>query len=499
MTDLPESWARVKIPEVLQANNNGKPFQQGWSPQCDRAPASDGKWGVLKTTAIQRGEFWDHENKALPDHLEARPQIEVKPGDVLMTCAGPRSRCGVTCLVERTRSKLMMSGKMYRFRPHPEIMHPKYLAYFLQTRGSQLEIDRMKTGISDSGLNLTHDRFTTLEVVVAPLNEQHRIVQKVDELFSEIDNGVQILSLARDQLLSYRQAVLKQAFEGSLSADWRAKNRCNLTNVNVLRRQLLEDRRAIWEKKQTKRYKPPICIDPASLPALPREWCWTSLDELVSGEPRSLQSGPFGSNLKHSEFRAEGILVIGIDNVTNGNFSMGSQNRIPVAKFKQLQKYEARPGDLLITVMASLGRTCVVPRNLERAIITKHVYRVSMNEKFVLPEFYNLALQSPTLSRKQMLQSAQGQTRPGLNGSIIKEIPLPLCSIEEQHEIVARVNEALSEIDNLGIDLSQQVQRGEALRQSVLNMAFSGKLVAQNANEESAAMLLERINKRKAA
>jgi type I restriction enzyme, S subunit len=122
-----------------------------------------------------------------------------------------------------------------------------------------------------------------------------------------------------------------------------------------------------------------------------------------------------------------------------------------------------------------------------------------MNEKFVLPEFYNLALQSPTLSRKQMLQSAQGQTRPGLNGSIIKEIPLPLCSIEEQHEIVARVNEALSEIDNLGIDLSQQVQRGEALRQSVLNMAFSGKLVAQNANEESAAMLLERINKRKAA
>src|SRR5690554_2529630 len=117
MTELPSGWLSTKIVEVLQLNNNGKPFQQGWSPQCDNGPAGDNEWGVLKTTAIQDGEYWGHENKRLPDHLDPRPPIEVGKGDVLMTCAGPRNRCGVTCLVTETRKKLMMSGKMYRFRP----------------------------------------------------------------------------------------------------------------------------------------------------------------------------------------------------------------------------------------------------------------------------------------------------------------------------------------------------------------------------------------------
>ena len=191
MSELPSSWQEVEILEVLAPNGNGKPFQQGWSPQCERFPAPEGAWGVLKTTAIQHGAFWPHENKALPEHLEPRPQIEVKIGDVVMTCAGPRSRCGVACLVEHTRPRLMLSGKMYRFRPHPDGLSPKYLAYLIQRHETQLEIDRMKTGINDSGLNLTHDRFSGLRVPLAPLREQHRIVAKIEELFSELDKAVE--------------------------------------------------------------------------------------------------------------------------------------------------------------------------------------------------------------------------------------------------------------------------------------------------------------------
>ena len=223
--DLPESWSRIEITEVLEANNNGKTFQQGWSPRCENFPAPEGKWCVLKTTSIQYGEFWDHENKFLPDHLEPRAHLEVKPGDVLMTCAGPRVRCGVACLVERTRPKLMMSGKMYRFRPHPEVMHPKYLAYMIQTPEAQLEIDRMKTGINDSGLNLTHSRFAAWNVAVAPLNEQRRIVAKIEEVFSELDKGIESLKTAGRQLEVYRQSVLKHAFAGKLTAQWLASRR----------------------------------------------------------------------------------------------------------------------------------------------------------------------------------------------------------------------------------------------------------------------------------
>ena len=168
MSELPLSWALVKIVDVLAANQNGKPFQQGWSPQCEKLPAGSDEWGVLKTTAIQEGDFWEHENKRLPNSLEPKPHLVVKNGDILMTCAGPRSRCGVTCLVKKSRDKLMMSGKMYRFRCDPDKAYSEYLAYFLHSREAQYKIDRMKTGINDSGLNLTHGRFSGLDVPLAP-------------------------------------------------------------------------------------------------------------------------------------------------------------------------------------------------------------------------------------------------------------------------------------------------------------------------------------------
>src|ERR1700682_1520943 len=130
-------------------------------------------------------------------------------------------------------------------------------------------------------------------------------------------------------------------------------------------------------------------------------------------------------------------------------FRSETKTAFPRKKFRELAKYQARPGDLLITVMASLGRTCVVPRDLETAIITKHVYRISMEEENLYPEYFNLLLQSQTMSRRRMFESAQGQTRPGGNGSILRPRPVPLCSSPEQVEIVTRLSSQLSSIDRL--------------------------------------------------
>ena len=236
MSELPLSWALVKIVDVLAANQNGKPFQQGWSPQCEKLPAGSDEWGVLKTTAIQEGDFWEHKNKRLPNSLEPKPHLVVKNGDILMTCAGPRSRCGVTCLVKKSRDKLMMSGKMYRFRCDPDKAYSEYLAYFLHSREAQYKIDRMKTGINDSGLNLTYGRFSELDVPLAPKNEQGRICSKIEELFSELDKGIESLKTACVQLKIYRQAVLKHAFEGKLTAQWREANKDKLDEARAIAR-----------------------------------------------------------------------------------------------------------------------------------------------------------------------------------------------------------------------------------------------------------------------
>ena len=143
-----ERWQWLTLDDVLIQQANRKKVQQGWSPKCHDFPAATGAWGVLKTTAIQAGRFEPEHNKALPDHLDPKPGIEVESGDLLITCAGPRSRCGVPTLVRSTPERLMMSGKMYRFRADDRL-DPRFLELWLLSPDAQRQIDAMKTGISD--------------------------------------------------------------------------------------------------------------------------------------------------------------------------------------------------------------------------------------------------------------------------------------------------------------------------------------------------------------
>lgn len=186
----------MKLSDVLVEQSNGRLLQQGWSPRCDPYPAPDDQhWGVLKTTAVQPGWFDDTQHKSLPAKLDPRPAFEIKAGDLLITSAGPRSRCGVPALVRRTRPRLMMSGKFYRFRTTEEVV-PEFLEMYLLAPGTQDRIDAMKTGINDSGLNLTHDRFLELLVPVPPLDEQRRIVAILEDHLSRLADATASLAAA---------------------------------------------------------------------------------------------------------------------------------------------------------------------------------------------------------------------------------------------------------------------------------------------------------------
>lgn len=193
-------WTTLQ--EVLIPLTKRSPLQQGWSPQCESSSAPPGEWGVLKTTAIQPGHFDDSANKLLPPTLVPKPELAVQAGDLLLTCAGPRSRCGVPALVRETRERLMISGKMYRFRPRPEI-DSRFLEAYLLSPEAQQAIDSMKTGINESGLNLTKDRFLRLRVPLPPLAEQREVVEILEVLLAKVDAGVRGLEsgLRRSDLL----------------------------------------------------------------------------------------------------------------------------------------------------------------------------------------------------------------------------------------------------------------------------------------------------------
>jgi type I restriction enzyme S subunit len=190
---------------------------QGWSPKCESEPATaPDVWAVIKTTAIQAMAFEGSHNKSLPPELSPRPHLEIFPGDLLVTRAGPRSRVGVACLVRESKPKLMLCDKAYRVRCDRALIAPAYLEIVLNSPTYVQKLDAMKSGINDSGLNLTQSRFLALPIPVPSLTTQERIVAVVGEIEGSIQRQALAIEGSFDRSTAQRQNLLRAAFAGQL-------------------------------------------------------------------------------------------------------------------------------------------------------------------------------------------------------------------------------------------------------------------------------------------
>ena len=186
---------------------------QGWSPKCDlnREVLPD-EWAVITTTAVQPMQYLDNQGKPLPADLIPRPGIEIKKGDFLMTRKGPRKRAGVACLVRATRHRLMVCDTVYRFRCDESVVKAEYLEIALNAPAVVDAIDRLKAGISESGVSLTHNKLggvliplPSFELQVAIIAEVERHLSIIREVEADVD-----VNLQRAQAL--RQSILCKAF-----------------------------------------------------------------------------------------------------------------------------------------------------------------------------------------------------------------------------------------------------------------------------------------------
>ena len=194
-----------------------KSMGQGWSPKCERISIEDDdSWAVITTTAIQPMNFSFKENKKLPDSLEPRVKHELKVGDLLITRAGPRSRCGVCCMVKQTKKRLLNCDKVYCLKVNDLIVLPEYMEAVLNAPNFQREIAFCKTGGNDSGVNLTQSRFLSIEVPTPSLDIQKMILAKIDANLSVCDSIEKTVDTALQQAEALRQSILKKAFEGRL-------------------------------------------------------------------------------------------------------------------------------------------------------------------------------------------------------------------------------------------------------------------------------------------
>ena len=377
--------------------------------------------------------------------------------------------------------------------------------------------------IKDKGYARHYQYIEKENFPLVSVPEQKAIVKRIEELFSSLDSGIADLKKAQDQLVIYRQAVLKKAFEGELTKEWREKQ-TNLPSAYNLLEQIKEERQKkneqqladwkqavkLWDENKKKPVKPKFIkeLTPLTneeleqLPSLNKYWQWVKADKFASHEGSSLKAGPFGSSLKKEFYTESGYKIYGQEQVISNNHKLGDYY-VNQEKYESLINCAIKPFDILISLVGTVGKVLVLPKDCEDGIINPRLVKISLN-KFYDSIFFKYYFESAFLKSIYSIK-AHRATMDILNLGIIKELPYPLCSKQEQHQIVLEIESRLSVCDKVEESIKESLEKAQALRQSILKKAFEGKLLTKDEiakckaqpEYEPAGALLERIKKEK--
>lgn len=366
------------------------------------------------------------------------------------------------------------SSAMKILQPTCDLVNIKLAFYYMQTIHLKGE---------------THKRFwiseySQIPVPLAPLNEQKRILAKLEQLLTDLDKGIEYLETTKQQLKVYRQAVLKSAFEGKFTSEWRARNSKLLNAEQLLEKVKLEKETILKANKINSKPIPDISKDELrELPKLPYTMAWLKLGNLLW----SVKDGPHYS----PKYQSAGIPFISGGNIRPNGIDFINVKYISQELHDELSKRcKPEKGDVLYSKGGTTGIARVNSYDNDFNVWV-HV-AVLKAIPMVNPFYLQHALNSHhCYKQSQKYTHGVGNQDLGLTRMVL--ITLPICSNEEQEEIVKEIESRLSVCDKIEETIESSLQQSEALRLSIIKKAFEGKLVPQDSNDEPAEKLLERI------
>ncbi|NOZ36011.1 MAG: restriction endonuclease subunit S [Chlorobi bacterium] len=363
----------------------------------------------------------------------------------------------------------------------------KFLCHYL----NQFQYNEYVSGTTR--LKLTQGKLKTIPVQIPPLPEQRAIVSKIETLFSELDSAIENLKTAQEQLKIYRQAVLKKAFEGELTKEWR-KKQTDLPSADELLEQIKKEKEAHYEKQlkdwkqavkkweetgkkgkkpaKPKKLKelPPLAKEELKdLPKLPANFVWTRLGDLIW----SVKDGPHYS----PKYTEDGIPFISGRNIHPTGINFSDAKYISKELHNELSK-RCKPelNDVLYTKGGTTGIARVNTYDIDFNVWVHVAVLKSVNS--VYPFYLQHVLNSNHCYRQsQKYTHGVGNQDLGLTRMIL--ITIPFCSLDEQTQIVQEIETRLSVADKMQETIAESIKKAEALRQSILKKAFEGRLLSE--------------------
>ncbi|MCK9435977.1 MAG: restriction endonuclease subunit S [Synergistaceae bacterium] len=462
-----EDWIEIELGKICSVNMGQSPPSSTYNKEGDGMPFFQGKAEFTELHPVV--EKWC-----------TAPKKTAKTGDILMSVRAPvgsTNIANIDCAIGRG-----LAAITYPFGY-------RYLWYFLKL--IERKLDDQGTGTTFKAIS--GSVLKSQIVPIAPLPEQRAIVAKIEQLFSELDNGIDNLKAAKDKLEIYRQAVLKKAFEGELTKEWREQNPYSEKDLVELL-EYIEDFNANKSGQDIPRRLPPI--DLSDLHGLPYGWFWQESHKICSSVRDGTHDTP--------KYVDEGVPLVTSKNLKSGEIDMDNVDLISESDHEEICRRSAvDENDILYGMIGTIGNPVIVKET--NAFSIKNVGLFKKNERLLVPKYFQYYLSSwvvEHIMRQKELIRGTTQKFVALGG--LRVLPIPLPSKNEQEQVIYEIESRLSVCDNILANIEEGLEKSEALRQSILKQAFEGKLLSEEELEacrketdwEPAEQLLERIKNR---
>ncbi len=489
--ELPAGWAPATASDLLTFVTSGS---RGWARYYSDNGALFLRIGNLDHDTIAL-DFSDVQHVTPPAGAEGE-RTRVQAGDLLVSIT---AELGMVALVPEGLGEAYVNQHIALARPVTSV-DARYLAWFFASKtDGKRQLLGLSRGATKVGLGL--DDIRRVELALPPLNEQRRIVAKVETLTARSRAAREALEKMPALLERFRQSVLAAAFRGDLTAEWRRKNP-DVEPASVLLDRIRAERRRRWEEaelvamrakgkvpandKWKGSYEEPAPVDTHDLPELPDGWCWTSLDTLS-------EFVTSGSRGWADYYSASGPLFIRAQDINTDSLVLTDVAHVAPPDSAEGRRTRTRRGDLLITITGgNVTKAAAVNCELPEAYVSQHVGLVRLVATELLP-LLHMWVVAQHGGRRILLERAYGGGKPGLGLAHLRTLPVPFCPPSEMPVVMAAVRRKLELVGRVVDHVTVAREQLRTLGQSILAKAFRGELVPQDPADEPATTLLERI------